>query len=129
MIKNDLTGVRVGDKLWDAAEGEWVEVISINGSATYPIAVKNENRYINGCTMSGCSWLDGGVPRYYWDKVEIIPPPRPKRKVKKTVELWANIYPNGGMLTWDTKKDADSNASSNRLGEAHHIIHEYEAEE
>ncbi len=127
MIKNDLTGVRVGDKLWDAAEGEWVEVTSI-GSDTYPIVVKNENRHFTACTLSGLVYADSGIPRYYWDEIKIIPPPRPKRKVKKTVELWVNIYPNGA-LPWNTREDADSTATPDRLGEAHHIIHEYEAEE
>lgn len=128
MIKNDLTGVRVGDKLWDAAEEEWVEVTSI-GSATYPIVVRNKNGHFTACTLSGLVCTDSGTPRYYWDKVKIIPPPRPKRKVKKTVELWVNVYNLDICAAHKSKEDADINASKDRLGEAHHIIHEYEVEE
>jgi hypothetical protein len=32
------------------------------------------------------------MPTVFWDKVHIDPPPRPKRKVKVQVEVWANIY-------------------------------------
>lgn len=31
----------------------------------------------------------------------------PKQKVTKTLEMWANVYPDGELSTWKTKYDAD----------------------
>ena len=62
---------------------------------------------------------------------------RPKRKVKKN-DFWINIYdcPKYGNnpqikigTAFFTAEEADNNQDSNRLGEAYHVIHEYEVEE
>ena len=51
----------------------------------------------------------------FWAPVEIIAPPRPKRKVKKVIEYYANIYPTGGPLFHPTKAVADKNRRAERI--------------
>ncbi len=59
---------------------------------------------------------------------------RPKKKVKKRIEGWINFYPNNrypnnfSSEIFSTKEAADESAGSARLGEAHHIVHEWEEE-
>jgi len=76
-----LDGIRKGDMLWDSLFEEWLRVVKIDDTGDYPV------RFAKGY---GCSTMDGlGImfsnknPRYLWDKVEVTPPPRPKRVVRK----------------------------------------------
>lgn len=52
---------------------------------------------------------------------------RPKKKVKKTLEAWANVY-EAGTVPYTYKKDADLNASENRIA-CVRLTGEYEIEE
>jgi hypothetical protein len=79
-------------------------------------------------------------PTLFWDEIEIIPPPRPKSKVKKVVEGWVNFYtsaspsacpsaPFCSQTIHRSEEEADLVSSSGRLEGAHFIRHEYEVEE
>jgi hypothetical protein len=86
MITLDGIEVKVGDRLWSVACGKFCVVEAMDKTeADYPIVAKED------------SWTtDGKLYSYlardlYWDKVEIIPPPKPKKMVKKSG--WINVYP------------------------------------
>ena len=79
---SDFSGVKVGDRLWlrDNLYEGWVTV-----KAVYPTNFRVfVNSYEAWVSKDG-KWADDGPQVLFWDKVEIIPPPRPKRLVKKTV--------------------------------------------
>ena len=81
---SDFSGVKVGDRLWYL--NHEVPVVSINATARYPIQVLGKGARAECFTLEGQVSADG--PQVlFWDKVEIVPPPRPKRLVKKTIEV------------------------------------------
>jgi hypothetical protein len=99
---------KVGDRVWvfPIGLGEIIEI--------------DENMGICVQTSGFKSWylFDGRFtvhdqyPTLFWDEIKIIPPPKPKRKVKKTVEGWANIYhlnPDGvtQLFMHNTKESAE----------------------
>ena len=82
---SDFSGVKVGDRLWYIDRE--VEVISICHTRDYPILVKNRESTYTASFKHNGSERNGGPQVLFWDKVEITPPPRPKRLVKKTIEV------------------------------------------
>ena len=80
---SDFSTVKVGDRLWlrDNFYEGWVEVVTI-----YPTCFKVSAgpSFEHWLSKSG-KWADDGPQVLFYDKVEIVPPPRPRRMVKKTV--------------------------------------------
>lgn len=71
---------------------------------------------VNDYTKYGFNIEDDVVAELYWSKPEIIAPPRPKTKVKKVVEAWANVYPDYlGICHYITKEKADQEANFKRI--------------
>ncbi len=133
MAETDFRNAVVGDRVWSIDAG-WGKIIDTNHSSHYPINVC----FDNGCTKSyginGKFVEADTIQSLFWDEIKIIPPERPKRKVKKVVEGWVNIYEDAYkdiyiIPPYTTKEDADKSRASNRLGEACFIHHEYEVEE
>lgn len=116
---------KVGDRVWSLLNG-WGVIIDIAPECAYPLRVKfkDDSQYFN---LEGKTWDIHYSPTLFWDEVKIEAPPRPKRKVKKVIKGWMNIYPN--TILHDTKDSADCGAFAFRLGEAVYIHHEYEVEE
>lgn len=110
----------VGDKVWDEHRKEYGLISEIT----------NEEIKVQFPSITISYYLDGtAISKYvrtlYWDKLVI--PCRPKRKVKKVIEGWYNIYPDRGLYSLESR--ADERALPSRLGKAHFIHHEYEVEE
>lgn len=129
-MENDFSNVKIGDTVWDSQRGSGIiKEVLIGSDKDYPIGVKI------GCdciyyTTKGYNRKTDINPALFWDVVEIVPPPKPKRKIEKIIEGWINIYGVGsstGAYLYTTKEEADRYASSagNRLGEACHIVHKY----
>ena len=79
---SDFSTVKVGDRLWlrDNLYEGWVTV-----KAVYPTNFRVfVNSYEAWVSKDG-KWADDGPQIIFYSKVEIVPPPRPKRMVKKTV--------------------------------------------
>ena len=104
--ETDFRSARVGDKLWSPRYG-WRPIRKLDESCSmFPLCMSLE---------CGCQWIrmDGKMksrdihPSWFWDEIKIEPPPRPRRLVKKFVEIWVNRYQNksyGGL--YNTKEDA-----------------------
>lgn len=82
-------GIKVGDRVYDMRWG-WGEVVNVGGG-NYPISVDFEPRIRTSFCMDG-KWTDDSLQTLFWSKPEFIPPPRPKRVVKRTIERWVNVY-------------------------------------
>ena len=139
MTEPYFKGIKVGDKVWELNREEPYTVVEIK--------VDVDKRYLLPIFLSNgsCMTMDGKyvtyLPQcYFWDKVIITPPPRPKRMVEKVVEGYINIYPNQRPYPYvwvsrlySTREEADRNATIidtiNRLGEAFFIRHIYLVEE
>ena len=96
---SDFSTVKVGDRLWlrDNLYEGWVTV-----KAVYPTNFRVfVNSYEAWVSKDG-KWADDGPQVLFYDKVEIVPPPRPKRMVKKTVMVrpyWISSLKNAmGIL-------------------------------
>lgn len=101
-----------GQKVWCVLNG-WGVIKSINKSWGFPVRVYFEHiDYEVGYTYDGKLFDNNKNPCLFWDEIQITPPPKPKRKVKKTIEGWANIYhlnPDGvtQLFMHNTKESAE----------------------
>ena len=81
---SDFSTVKVGDKLWlrDNLYEGWVNV-----KAVYPTNFRVFVKSYEAWVSKNGKWADDGPQIIFYSKVEIAPPPRPKRMVKKTIEV------------------------------------------
>ena len=75
-----FSNAKVGDKVYDIRYG-WVEINEIYDGLYYPIAVKYEDITVT-YTKSGYYSATQDFPMLYWDKPEIIAPPKPLPDLK-----------------------------------------------
>jgi len=93
------------------AFGVRCEVLEIKRNAEYPVIVRILEGVETGLTLLF-------TKDYAWHKKpSLIFIERPKKKVKKTIEVkvWANIYESGGKSLFYQKEDADKYASDGRI--------------
>jgi hypothetical protein len=135
---NDFSEAKVGDRVWNIGLG-WGTINNIIKTHTtdYPIAILFDCGEEEEFTKDGRFWLRHKHPTLFWDEVKIIPPPRPKRKVKKVVEGWIFLWPDtcsnvvaAASSVYPTKEEAERVCVKNdALGPPCFIRHEYEIEE
>lgn len=84
---SDFSGVKVGDRLWlrDNWYEGFVKVNAIYSDSINVIGISSP--HASRASKVGGKWADDGPQVLFYDKVEIVPPPRPKRMVKKTVMM------------------------------------------
>lgn len=108
-------GIKVGDRVYDMRFG-WGEVVGYYTQLIYKIEVIFDMGRQVDFTMDG-QYMDDNYQTLFWDKPEFIPPPRPKRKVKKTIEQWVNVHHANGKTKFscacDTKEEADAFEEAN----------------
>lgn len=119
--ENDFSGAKVGDRVWDYLYG-WGEIIDVNPSNDYPIRAEFKG-HTASYTLSGFFSRDYMNPSLFHDEVKITPPPRPKRKVKKPISVWMNIYPDGDRRT--PNENVDSSFTVWRSYEKAAMVAEY----
>jgi hypothetical protein len=121
----DFTAARIGDNVWEYPTG-WTKIDDTDHCDIYPIKTVRGTTY----TINGFHRERDIMPSLFWDEIRFEIPPRPKRKVKKVLHGWVNIY-----LGWEimglfylSKESADNAASPNRMA-CIEINQEYETEE
>lgn len=88
--KPTFADAKEGDKVYSLLHGEGI--VGFRGtSVEYPLRVHFEC-YNDTFTLDGKANTIHAHPTLYWTKPEIIVPPRPKRKVEKTMDVWVNHY-------------------------------------
>lgn len=140
-MENNLSEVRVDDKVFHTTHGWGITTETIENSFRAVFTDRNNTLLSLWIYFDGrCKELDTN-PSVFWDEVKIVPPPKPKIKVEKTIEGWVNIYPNDPVYCYKdvgarashlykSSELADENANKEkRLGEAYYIIHKYTIEE
>jgi len=137
-MENDFSDVKADDKVFHVIHryGTVVEVLDNSFKAIFTDQ--------NNTLLTLWFFFDGRCnrseknPSVFWDEVKITPPPKPKRKVEKIIELWLNFYKNNDIdaktpvrfYHYPTKEKADEMCDKfSRLGDACHIIHKYTVEE
>lgn len=137
MNETTFENAKVGDRVWDAHYG-WGKIIKIRIEDDHPIQLEFKSSL--SCVYV---WYNfEGIPysgyfrTLFWDEIKFEAPPRPRRKVKKVMEGWYNMYSVGSLsLQFSSKDEAlkDKNLSKSLgnkyLGEPFFIHHEYEVEE
>lgn len=134
MENNDFKDAKVGDRVWDLLKG-WGEVASLS---VEPVTSFNEGKrrvYIDFISDEDCWYSQEGNSQegisdkrrtLFWDEVIINPPPKPKKRVKKVVEGWINVYGKSSISElYELKENALNERASIHLGEPLHIKHEY----
>ena len=105
---------KVADRVWGVIQG-WGKVVLVDATK-WPLFVKFENGTSETYTFEGKETLRDSQPSLFWDKIDMTPPPRPKRVVKKYV----NLYMKEDLFTYmgwayDSKEQADRSKSHNRV--------------
>lgn len=114
---------KVGDRVWSVGNG-WGTVRRITRDEKFPIKVAFDNGDTGSFILDGKEFVDNSYPTLFWDEVKITPPPRPKRKEKRVIEGYLNIYPT----IYTSKEQAIAGQGPNALGEPFFVHHEYEVE-
>lgn len=94
----DFKNAKVGDRVWSSRTG-WTKIVSVNEGFNYPIETEEINSYTHG----GLYKITDMLPTLFWDEVKIIPPPKPKKKVKKFISGWLSLFEgtNGNLILGD----------------------------
>jgi hypothetical protein len=111
-METTFENARAGDRVWSVEYG-WGTVESVS-KGVYPVVVSFDCGIDVTYTFSGMP-RSSGLQTLFWDEVKIEAPPRPRRKVKRTIEGWANVYSNELLTFHDSKEDADNEVSYNRI--------------
>ena len=112
---DDFSSVKVGDRLWLHSNYYvgWVMVdaISTNAKSSYPIKVICTDIRYESISKHG-HISEFGPQCLFWSEPTIIPPPKPKKIVTKTLEGHVNVYPNHiGCYFHPTRKSAKDEAT------------------
>ena len=120
---SDFSTVKVGDRLWYMDKEVVIDtVFHVN---FYPIYFRcNETPHRIDFTGKENA---GGPQVLFYSKVEIIPPPRPKRLVKKTIEVRPFYACVSGFLMVEENQGSWDAAETNWCGPVQSI--EIEVEE
>jgi len=95
-METDFANAKVGEKVWDILEG-WGIIKDIFADGLR-VQFDNHTRLY---FRNGRGDIQDKNPRLFKEEateVKIIPPPRPKRKVMKTVEVWGLFTANGKLI-------------------------------
>ena len=115
--------LKVGDHVQDILSDE-ISIVEKNGSENYPLMAKFSSGWLY-FTKEGMNHVNHKHLRF----VKVGPP---KKKVKKTIEAWANVYPNNSLhILYYTREAADINSHSGtgeRIARVR-LTGEYEVEE
>lgn len=112
---------KVGDKVWSVQLGE-CEVKVIDGEYKYLVGCMNDEGSIGYYTLDGKHHYTDKNPSLFHEKPDCF-----KRKVKKSIERWANKY--NTYTSWhSTKEEADENRGYGRIA-CVKLTGEYEVEE
>ena len=93
MSKVDFSAYKIGDKIWDSLQGEWVEIAGISNFShvLYPIMIKQGG----SCTFAGLANTQHRVPRYFHNEFKIpdeaFQKPLPDVKVDQPVWVKESI--------------------------------------
>ena len=99
-------GVKVGDRVWSYDKQKWGTVTGTHCDSSFPIVVNfsdviDEVLPENMAELFPFSYTGRGPYQtgqtLFWDEVKITPPPRPKRKVEKTIHI--NLHRRQNVLS------------------------------
>lgn len=90
-MENDFQNVKIGDRVWDFIHG-WGFVDSVTEDSFIVHFGQNLFKIDFGYFKRNArSTLISGPRTLFWDEVKIIPPPKPRKRVKKVTKGWINI--------------------------------------
>lgn len=124
---------RVEDSTYSTTYGDGT-ITTIDIKDAFPLIVAFKNGYTLCYTLEGYTLTGIPIQSLFYSKPIFALPPPPKRKVKKVIQGWVNLYDTnlalvGVGLVHPTKNAADLATGPDKLGEACFIRHEYEVEE
>jgi hypothetical protein len=123
---NDLSAARVGDELYCYRPDKKSTVTGIHHDTICPIWLGNGTT----CTFDGREDPNDQCPTVFWDRISFEFPKRPKRMVKKTIEVWRNLYPGNiwGDNLYSSQMEAENHVYVDKAIQVK-LTGEYEIEE
>mgnify|MGYP006290703449 CR=1 FL=1 len=125
-----LKGLRVGDKCFTRFGYGVVAEINYSKDASLVLKIECRGNSIFYFFADGRYEPNDFLPSVWFDKPEIIEPPRPKRKVTKTIERWVSIFTNGyESPAYNAKEYAEQSNPQSDLLATIKLTGTYEVEE
>ena len=122
MSETTFENAKVGDRVWSVEFG-WGRVDSVH---PYKEVIFQNNQMYR-FNSDGSRFFTLKVNQtLFWDEIRIVPPERPKRKVVKTMNLWAVIE---GHVYHTFKSFESAQAGSGLTKPIVHLTGTYEVEE
>ena len=101
-------GIKVGDRVYDMRDG-WGSANIVCSPVSPRLLIFFDNGMARQFSLDG-QFAPQCPQSLFWDKPEFTPPPRPKRKVKKSLEGWAVVCSGGGAVFFTHESDARAHA-------------------
>lgn len=121
LIEDTKPEFKVGDIVEAFGVRGVVERIHSNYSSSVPVVVRLDNGVVKSF------YLDGRA--YSWAKeptLKLIE--RPKKKEKRVVKVWVNVYSTGERYAYPSKEEAELGADETAIAIAVEMTGEYEVE-
>jgi len=131
-----ITKDDVGRKVWHITKG-WGKITEYksekpgvkNPRVDCTFDIKGYGMTTYDFNTDGRYTLYDNLPSIYWNEIQIYEPPKPKRIVKKKVEVWLNVYNEyTSEYVYKTKEEADKRKDIERTA-CVKVSGEYEIEE
>lgn len=129
MDETTFENAKVGDKVW-TIDDDWGTITQIDEEKDNPIVVEFEFCQLS-FTIKGFRFKNDKRQSLFWDELKYEIPIRPLRKIIKKINVWANIFPDDKILSYQTKEAADICKDTIRLKRIAcvKLTGEYEVEE
>ena len=137
MSETTFENAQVGDRVYSFlggspdAYGRNATIQQLQTGNRFSLIVRHDHGFWNECAFTIAGFPPSSTEQLlFWSKPEFQIPERPKRKVKKTVTMWQNIYAAETVIageTWITRAEAD-NCGNGRIA-CVELKGEYEVEE
>lgn len=101
----NITKDDVGRRVWSFEFG-WCTLIEVSDQEYGAYIALDFRQGKEIYTKTGQYFL-GQKQTLFWDEIKFEIPPKPKRKVKKVIEMWVNIYPSGSSFTYSSERLAN----------------------
>jgi hypothetical protein len=131
MNETTFENAQVGDRVWSYAYG-WGTVTNHcpdSYTGRYPIVVKFDTGSATGTYTKQGKFTTTEPQTLFWDEIPIIAPPRPKRLVTKTAEVWINVYGYGPSINFFSSEEAANEIAGKSRIACVKLTGSYEVEE
>jgi len=114
MSETTFENAQVGDRVYSFlggspdADGRNATIRQFQTGNRFSLIVRHDHGFWNECAFTIAGFPPSSTEQLlFWSKPKFQIPERPRRKVKKTVTFWADLFKEGWGCSYSTKEEAD----------------------